>query len=103
MTTLKTKVKEVEYRCLEKMNGGADAVVNRGREDEVKQIAFRNFVEINGKRHFVRQITALRKYGILIVSIPSSVEIIGSDCFSERKSLCEVVFESNSKLKEIGD
>jgi hypothetical protein len=35
--------------------------------------------------------------------IPNNVEEIGSDCFHVYKALCEVVFESESKLKEIGN
>jgi hypothetical protein len=35
------------------------------------------------------------------VTIPSSVEIIGKLCFHMCQSLCEVKFESGSKLREI--
>jgi hypothetical protein len=41
--------------------------------------------------------------GIKIIRIPSKVENIGEDCFYQFKSLCEFIFESDSKLKEIGD
>jgi hypothetical protein len=40
---------------------------------------------------------------IKTIRIPSNVEYIGNYCFYGRRSLCEVVFESDSKLKEIGD
>jgi hypothetical protein len=40
---------------------------------------------------------------LLMIRIPSNVEMFGKYCFSECKSLCEVVFESNSKLREIDD
>jgi hypothetical protein len=37
------------------------------------------------------------------VLVESFVENISKRCFSQRKSLREVIFESDSKLKEIGD
>jgi hypothetical protein len=39
--------------------------------------------------------------GIQSVRISNNVENIGKECFYKCKSLCEVVFESDSKLKEI--
>jgi hypothetical protein len=35
------------------------------------------------------------------IQIPSSVEFIGNCCFYECKSLCEITFESRSKLQRI--
>jgi hypothetical protein len=40
---------------------------------------------------------------IKAIWILSNVERIEAYCFCGCKSLCEVVFESDSKLKEIGD
>jgi hypothetical protein len=39
--------------------------------------------------------------GLKNMTIPSSVEVIGDDCFYECKSLCEVTFETGSKLQRI--
>jgi hypothetical protein len=33
-----------------------------------------------------------------VIIIPSSVEVLGKDCFSECGSLSSVIFESESKL-----
>jgi predicted metal-binding protein len=51
--------------------------------------------EIGGGAFYYSEIKSIR--------IPNNVENIGKDCFCGCKSLCEVVFESESKLKEIGD
>jgi hypothetical protein len=47
--------------------------------------------------------SAFSDSGIKIIGIPNNVENIGNKCFYECRSLCEIVFESDSKLKEIGD
>jgi ubiquitin C-terminal hydrolase len=47
--------------------------------------------------------SAFRDSGIKSVQLPSGVEKIGWHCFCGCKSLCEIVFEPNSELKEIGD
>jgi hypothetical protein len=37
------------------------------------------------------------------VIIPSSVEVLGERCFEECRSLCSVIFESGSRLWEVGE
>jgi hypothetical protein len=45
---------------------------------------------------------ANRQNGLVSVSIPASVEILGDRCFSGLKDLCEITFEPESKLRKIG-
>jgi hypothetical protein len=45
--------------------------------------------------------SAFSKSGIKSIRIPNNVEKIGNWCFFACESLYEVVFESDSKLKEI--
>jgi hypothetical protein len=45
---------------------------------------------------------AFSEWGIKSIRIPNNVENIGISCFSGCQFLCEVIFESDSKLKEIG-
>jgi hypothetical protein len=37
------------------------------------------------------------------IVIPASVKLLGKDCLSKCRSLCEVRFESGSKLSRIGN
>jgi hypothetical protein len=46
--------------------------------------------------------SAFYECAIQSIEIPSNIEMIGDWCFSDCKSLCEITFESISKLKEIG-
>jgi hypothetical protein len=46
---------------------------------------------------------SFRESRITTIRIPNNVENIGISCFSGCESLSEVVFKSDSKLKEIGD
>jgi hypothetical protein len=41
-------------------------------------------------------------HAIKSVRIPSNAEMISESCFDKCESLCEIVFEPGSKLKEIG-
>jgi hypothetical protein len=125
MDNLVIEVNGVEYKCLEENDGVAEAVImNPDRKEKVDLLGLRNFLEVNGKRYVLRRITPfcagdmLCKYmvrafggcardslslGIKPIQIPSSVEIIGEACFQGCESLYGVVFEWDSKLKEIGD
>jgi hypothetical protein len=46
---------------------------------------------------------AFKQCGIKSIEIPSNVAVIGKGCFFSCDSLCEVIFDSLSKLKAIGD
>jgi hypothetical protein len=44
---------------------------------------------------------AFYECAIKSIVIPNNIEVIGDWCFSNCSSICEVTFESDSKLKEI--
>jgi hypothetical protein len=46
---------------------------------------------------------AFDDFDLKSIGIRNNVEELGDSCFSRCKSLIEVVFESGSKLKEIGE
>jgi hypothetical protein len=46
---------------------------------------------------------AFYRTGLRRIVIPAIVEVIGKKSFFEYSSLCEVVFERESELKEIGE
>jgi hypothetical protein len=56
-----------------------------------------------GQKTLVKEIgnSAFLNSGIKSIRIPTNVENIGKECFYYCKPLCELVFESDSKLKEI--
>jgi hypothetical protein len=100
MEKLVIEVNGVLYECCD---GIAEA---RRRNDncneEGKLLAFRNSVEANGDRYVLVRITAFEKCNMSIISIPNNVANISKKCFSECRSLYEIVFESDSNLKKIG-
>jgi hypothetical protein len=92
----------VEYQCCNGTDKVAVALrMKYGCKRQVPLLAFRNAVEVNGYRYVLRRIARFGKSSALIISIPSNVENIEKDCFLECESLCEVIFESCSKLREI--
>jgi hypothetical protein len=96
-------VNGVEYKCCGDTAKVAEALGMSDCSDEtVSLLAFRNIIEANGERYALRRITSFCDCNMSIISIPNNVENIGSKCFYECSSLCDVVIESDSELKEIG-
>jgi hypothetical protein len=82
----------------------AEAVRNEyGPEQGAGVLAFRNCVEVNGDGYVLRRITTFRECSLSIICIPNNVESLGNLCFCECFGLHEIVFESDSRLKEIGN
>jgi hypothetical protein len=83
-------------------DSAAKTVRNDSRKG-IKGSFFRRFLEANGERYVLRKISRFVDSVWSVVSVPSSVENVGPNCFRECSSLCGIVFESESKLKAIGD
>jgi hypothetical protein len=98
------KVNEVNYKCDDERNGIVEAERRNKRplREEAKFLAFRNSLEVNGKKYVLTKISAFDWCNMVMISIPSNVANIERGCFRDCKSLCEIVFESDSKLKQIG-
>jgi hypothetical protein len=91
-----TEVGGVRYLCKSDGSCVAEAVFDNVR------LVFRDFVEVGKKAYVLKEIRAVRNSRIQTVIIPKNVEKIDEKCFYECKSLCEVAFESDCQLKEIG-
>jgi hypothetical protein len=99
MSDLKTEVNGITY--LGRIDGTALVDGGCGVVDEV--LVLRGFIEVKGKRYVLTEIgeLAFSESVIKSIRIPSGIEGIGAGCFSRCKSLCGVIFELDSKLKEI--
>jgi hypothetical protein len=100
MSDLKTEVNGITIIC--KSDGTALVDGGCGVVDRV--LVLRGFIEVKGKRYVLTEIghSAFFDSAIKSIRIPSGIEGIGRGCFSRCKSLCGVIFELDSKLKEIG-
>jgi hypothetical protein len=97
------KVNGVEYDCYYEMNRIAEAVrLNNDYEGEVGHLAFRNLLEVNGERYVLIRILPFEKRNVFVISVPNNVETLCDRCFYGCVSLCQILFESDSKLNEIG-
>jgi hypothetical protein len=45
--------------------------------------------------------SAFNEMGLVEIVIPSSVEVVGEECFSQCGSLCSVTFQSGPRLSRI--
>jgi hypothetical protein len=96
-------VSGVEYKCFCDILQAEAVGVNRYFDDATSFLGFRNIIEVNGERHALRRITFFNWSNVVAIYIPNNVESIGKECFSTSDSAYEIVFESDSELKEIGD
>jgi hypothetical protein len=44
---------------------------------------------------------AFQESGLIEIVIPSSVEVLGVNCFAECKSLSSITYEAGSRLREV--
>jgi hypothetical protein len=97
MSESKTQLHGLKYLC--RSDG---TVIIEGTSGEVVQdLVPAVFVEIQGKRMTLKEIGGFVQWNGLKIVIPHNVEKIGTNCFGDCKSLCEVIFEFGSNLKEI--
>jgi hypothetical protein len=68
----------------------------------VRELFVRCFLEVEGKRYFVKEICGFQNSNVIVVRVPNDVENIAEKCSYQSKSLTEVTSESESNLKEIG-
>jgi hypothetical protein len=101
MNDFKTQVNGMTYVCRSDGTSLARAISGY----VAKVVVVRGFIEVNGNRYVLKEISkdAFRCCAIKSIRIPSSVEVIGKECFYNCESLCEVTFESVSKLTVIGN
>jgi hypothetical protein len=97
MSDLEIAVKGVKYNC---RSDGTAIVIEFGQTD--RELVFPGFIDVDRERYIVKEISGFRKWNGIRVTIANNVEKIGENCFCKCKSLSEVIFESGSKLKEIG-
>jgi hypothetical protein len=97
----KTEVDGVRYLC--QNDGTCVAESTADTRGILRDLAFRNFVEIGGKKYLLKSITGMSERGMETVRIPKRVEKIDKKCFYHCDWLCEITFESRSELKEIGE
>jgi hypothetical protein len=93
------EVNGVEYKCDDETDRTVETVGISNSREKMTDVIFRKFLEMNGQRYVLTRIGSIDQHKISVISIPNGVEKVGKQC----ESLCEVFFESDSKLKEIGD
>jgi hypothetical protein len=98
MTESKTEVNGVKYIC--KSDG--TAMIKWITKAIAEELVIRGFIEMKGGRFFVQAIDRFVQCDVIELIIPNTVEKIEECCFHACKSICEAIFESNSRLKEIG-
>jgi hypothetical protein len=95
------KVSGVDYKICPEMDGGAE-IVGTTSFSERSDVILRKYLEVDGMRYVSEGIVTYGGNSPLFISIPNSVERIAGD-FCLKNSLCEIIFESDSKLKQISD
>jgi hypothetical protein len=88
----------MEYSTIAKVT--EEIVIGFGETD--KELALPSYVDFDGKRYVVEEVSGFREWYGIKVTIPNNVEKLGYVCFSYCNSLSEVVFESEFEFKEIG-
>jgi hypothetical protein len=103
MSDFRIEENGITYKIISKSDG--TSLAERSSGGVAGALVLRDFIEVNGKRIVLKEIgeCAFRECPIKSIGIPSNVEVIRKDCFYHCESLCEVTFESSSKLKEIGE
>jgi hypothetical protein len=67
----------------------------------IRALILRKFVEVDGTRYELTEVEGFESWDGVKVFIPNNIEKIKENCFSRCKSLSAVIFESESKMKEI--
>jgi hypothetical protein len=98
----KITVNNVVYR----LNDGTTAMAMRKEIWKPRVTVFRKFIESEGRKYLLSSTGFFSKTAdfteCTTVSVPNSVEWIYSKCFGGCRSLREVLFEADSKLRQIG-
>jgi hypothetical protein len=99
MNEFRVLLRGIDYLC--KSNGTATAVATHRKAMTVFCCA--EFVEVKGERYAVTEIGPSDHKDFILVIVPRGIQTIMDKCFSDNMRLCEVFFECNSELKEIGN